>query len=157
MKSEYNILYFFGGIVLFLVALILLGNTQKDPPPITGEERIDNVERVLLNNPGQYTIFVSNGTQLEERHICVIGSSFDSITSRINSPKGTAFFQDAPKDKPMWILAKWVDTYNDGRFHEVYYLEFHLHSPQDINGGSWHIYHGGKSDSGSQGMNQVIE
>ena len=118
--------------IMSIGVLILTGCTSGPKPPAE-ERKIENVVRVLMHQPKDYTIF-SEPKNLD--------GPLDE--ERLRNCSKVHIFLDVPADKPMFALV--TLDYWDGIEEWKPYpakLELHLHSATDINGAGWnHGKHG---------------
>lgn len=94
------------------------------------EKRVDNVVRVFMHQPHEYTFMIEkDGTaELETHH-------FRYAKIRLVA--------DVPAEDQMWALVREVEERGGYKFVEE--IVIHIHSPKDINGAGWDR---GKSGSG---------
>ena len=90
-------------------------------------ERINGVVRVFMHRPEEYSVMISNETDLELKlYTYYIDDNFK-------------IFEDAPANGEMWILIKRYKRRadHDGDNVWIRLAEIHIHSEKDVNGGEW--------------------
>lgn len=92
------------------------------------------ISKVLLHEPGWYTVLIPNGTALDTLEI-----------------HGATLEQDAPADGPMYIeTIAGSDSYNT-----PLRLVIHIHDPDEIQGGGWRVHRHKARDR--TGQTNVVE
>ena len=81
------------------------------------EDRIDNVELVLIHKVGNYSLMVLKDASPELTPRLIFGS--------------TRIFMDVPPDQKMWAVQRFYYSPDSAS------AEIHIHSPKDIAGGEW--------------------
>ncbi|MFA6408461.1 MAG: hypothetical protein WCW36_03275 [Candidatus Paceibacterota bacterium] len=115
-------------VVLLAVAIMLQGCFEKVSIP--QDERIDGVVRILMHEPGRYTLLVQEvGSPLiHERK--VFGAEGCWISE-------VAYIPDVPTDQSMWLAINYDQTEAPPSCQYDTRLVFHIHDIQDINGAGW--------------------
>lgn len=109
-------------IVVFL-SLLVVGCADKKVG-----ERVIEIERVFMNEPGVYSFMYKADGQLVLR-------GGDSYTRWLYT-----LIDDVPPDKPMWVKIEEWDRFIDPNFFKY---EIHIHAASDVEGGGWnHGKHG---------------
>lgn len=106
---------------IFLVAFLCLGCT-----PIETITRYENITRVFMHGTHKVSFFIPHDNN-EIRHIILY-----------NEKHFIKYIQDVPAEDPMWAIKR-VKT--EGCILDEQ-IEVHIHSVEDVNGGS---YNYGKS------------
>jgi hypothetical protein len=125
-------------LVFLLVAVISLAQPQKVGPD---ETRIENVTRVLMHEPGNYTLMVEKPG---DAMITPVHLNFSMSQNCVD------LIKDAPADKAIWATERFDRLTRPGC---PALLQIHLHSAQEIDGAGWK--RGGKHKE--QGQTEVIE
>lgn len=124
--------------VFAVIFLAVCGYSWLSGPYITGEkypdERIDNVARVLMHEPGYYSILVK---EKNNNLVCRSFGQYGRVSVKI--------IADVQSDQPMWaqvfpnLIERDSTFYPLCNYSEKYdpYVEIHIHSGKDIDGAGW--------------------
>lgn len=98
---------------------------EKDP---SCQLRFDNIVRVMMHKPTEYTLYERNGDELKPHFL-----------------KSTNFtlIADVPPEKLMWAEGykiKGSDPYTG--WEDPIILKIHIHSEKEIQGGGWEVNRG---------------
>lgn len=116
--------------ILFLIVMVAAGIYITDKAEYTHSEdmRLHGVSRVLMHEPGRYTILVEVPENKKVNEYYFSRGS----TCQKNFPE---IFHDVPTDQAMWIqYRKWTNG-RDQTCTEL--VAIHVHSGAEINGGGW--------------------
>lgn len=134
MKASTNLSL--GFLLTGFVFLCGCYHTPWNPTKEPKEEKIDSIVRVLMHEPGNYTLVIQGDSgELSQRYLC----------------GKTRMITDVPKDTYMWATYRpQYDTsgsYEMGFLYVQAVLVIHLHSAEDINGAGWHHDNGKFADT----------
>lgn len=93
------------------------------------DERIDSIARVFWHEYDRYSVLVEKGDG--------VYITLNFPRNKCNTNRPALIIADVPSDKKMWVSAKirrGSQTNADPCFEE---LDFHIHSLNDVSGGSW--------------------
>lgn len=90
------------------------------------EFRVDNVVRVFWHEDTRYSVHVQQGSANEIE----VQTYLVSCQERI-----VRIFTDVPAGSKMWLAGRHYSNWINGACFS--YLEIHVHSTQDIEGGGW--------------------
>ncbi len=118
-------------VLVIYAGIFLAGCSSRQDP----DEMVTGVVRVFMHSPMQYSVMITNFQDDREVRL----RTFDYCPVK--------FFADVPRDELMWVLVRKASNTSS----YPYSLEFHIHSPKDVEGAGWN--HG----KGGQGQTIVIE
>ena len=146
----------FIGFFPLLIYLDEKAHVYKDMP----DEKVENVVRLFMNEPEQYTLFI---TQLESAELLVKTISVSDVRSDWDSSlmrgRGVKVIADVPPEKKMWALIRNINHIKTAllssrviwQYPITYYVEIHIHSEKDVEGAGWN--HG----KAGGGITQVVQ
>lgn len=133
MKIKKWNLVIFGVLLLFLfISVIGCDRIEKNG---SWERKIENIDRIFFHEKGRFTFLIETGPRtskpIEEYFI---GESLEII-----------YKYDVPSEKKNWVFIKGRYAGNIILYKmEPKYVEIHVHSAKDIEGGLWNHGKGGK-------------
>ena len=129
-------------VIIIINHLVSIGATNKKEEIVVIKKEVvvpilekEQFVRVFMHSPKRYSVFKMDESKKLEHFVFGSECSFRNFE----------FHCDVPDGEPMWLIKH--GTEND--WHRK--VEFHIHSPKEINGGGW--------DEGKHGHGQtnVIE
>ena len=163
---------------IFFVALFLFGCDQHqsdnklptsrpvEAPVVTYNRwEANNVLRVFLHNPDEYSILAQEGGELKlyplwgpekNKVFASVVESLGASTRLGGYSLSTKLFQDAIEGKPMTATVEAVDP---GFFENWQFIvTVHVHSERSVEGAGWtRLHQVGKQTVAVQGQTQVVE
>lgn len=117
----------FVGVMLALCGGLGTAIYRSATAPITKvrEERVENIVRVFVHNPGEYSVLIEKDGKLIDRsfswHVIGSGGTVEIAT-------------DASQGEPMYATITYYEKEGSDHHQDVV---IHVHSPQDLEGGGW--------------------
>jgi len=91
------------------------------------EQKIENIERIFMHEPGRYSIFVRT-PRTNQCH-------FEKIAGYGGGDVQVFLYTDVKHGNPMWITIKGENFPNGQKYYHT--LEFHVRDMESIQGGGW--------------------
>ena len=117
-------------IILFIMMFIVSCSKNKESSPQT--EKIQNIVRIFMHEPLNYTVMIQKDSLNECKMI-----TFEQPITKVH------FIADVPDSSLSWVIVK-QDNHRMLRYKELW---FHIHNPEDIEGGGWNHGKGGKGET----------
>ena len=131
IRSEKLLTVAIGLVVLLIIGGFFYGISYLASGVEEGQDKIENVVRVFMHEPGNYSFLVED----KKSEKLVLMSYYTYNQEEVD------LVTDVPANQKMWATVSW-EKRGDG---SIFFKEIviHLHSANDVEGGAWnHGKHG---------------
>lgn len=127
-----------GCFLLFICSGAVAWIYNESVTPITAfkEERVNNIARVFMHNPGQYSILILQDDK--SLRLLELTALVPDTTYQVRVYNEIQIVMDAPKGEPAFAdITYYGKKYSEKPTHTSTKTVLHIHSPDDVEGGGW--------------------